>query len=54
MKTTESLRKDIAGLVKEYAALQYAEKEFVPGSSVVPPSGKVIGSIELQYSVSVC
>ena len=51
MKTTESLRKDIAGLVKEYAALQYAEKEFVPGSSVVPPSGKVMGVTELQYMV---
>ena len=51
MKTTESLRKDIAGLVKEYAALQYAEKEFVPGSSVVPPSGKVMGATELQYMV---
>jgi len=51
MKTTESLRKDIAVLVKEYAALQYAEKEFIPGTSVVPPSGKVMGETELQYMV---
>jgi CDP-6-deoxy-D-xylo-4-hexulose-3-dehydrase len=51
MKTTDSLRKDIAALVKEYAALQYVEKEFVPGTSVVPPSGKVMGETELQYMV---
>lgn len=51
MKTTDSLRKEIAALVKEYSALQYAKKEFIPGSSVVPPSGKVIGETELQYMV---
>jgi len=51
MKTTESLREEIAGLVKEYADLQYAEKAFISGESVVPPSGKVIGATELQYMV---
>ena len=51
MKTTESLRNEIAELVKEYAALQYADKAFEPGKSVVPPSGKVIGETELQYMV---
>jgi CDP-4-dehydro-6-deoxyglucose reductase, E1 len=51
VKTTESLRKDIAALVKEYADLQYVDKEFVPGEDVVPPSGKVIGETELQYMV---
>ncbi|MDX8395062.1 MAG: lipopolysaccharide biosynthesis protein RfbH [Mariprofundaceae bacterium] len=51
MKTTESLRKEIAGLVKEFADLQYVEKAFEPGKSVVPPSGKVIGETELQYMV---
>jgi len=51
MKTTESLRQDIAALVKEYAALQYAEKKFIPGTTVVPPSGKVMGESELQYMV---
>jgi CDP-6-deoxy-D-xylo-4-hexulose-3-dehydrase len=51
MKTIESLRKDIAGLVKEYAELQYVEKIFEPGKDVVPPSGKVIGATELQYMV---
>lgn len=51
MKSTDSLRKEIAALVKEYAALQYAEKEFVPGITVIPPSGKVLGETELQYMV---
>lgn len=51
MQTTESLRKDIAELVKQYAEIQYAEKPFEPGKSVVPPSGKVIGETELQYMV---
>ncbi len=51
MKTTESLRKDIATLVKEYADLQYVKQDFDPGKDVVPPSGKVIGATELQYMV---
>lgn len=50
-KTTQSLRQEIAALVKEYAALQYAEKPFEAGKTVVPPSGKVIGETELQYMV---
>lgn len=51
MQSTESLRKQIAELVSQYAALQYAEKPFEPGTTVVPPSGKVIGETELQYMV---
>lgn len=51
MKTTESLRKEISKLVSEYAAIQYAEKQFEPGKTIVPPSGKVIGETELQYMV---
>lgn len=52
MKTTESIREEIASLVTEYAALQYAEKPFEAGKSVVPPSGKVIGEEELQNMVA--
>ena len=44
MQATESLRKDIAVLVKRYAELQYVEKPFKAGKTVVPPSGKVIGA----------
>jgi len=51
MQTTESLRQEIAELVKKFAELQYADKAFEPGKSVVPPSGKVIGETELQYMV---
>jgi CDP-4-dehydro-6-deoxyglucose reductase, E1 len=51
MKTTEELRLEIAGLVKEFADLKYTEKTFKPGRSIVPPSGKVMGVTELQYMV---
>jgi Predicted pyridoxal phosphate-dependent enzyme apparently involved in regulation of cell wall biogenesis len=51
MQTTESIRQEISELVKKYAELQYGEKPFEPGVSVVPPSGKVIGETELQYMV---
>lgn len=51
MQSTDSLRKQIAVLVGEYAALKYAEKPFEAGVTVVPPSGKVIGELELQYMV---
>jgi len=51
MKKTDSIRKEIASLVSEYAELQYRAKPFEAGKSVVPPSGKVIGETELQYMV---
>ncbi len=52
MQNTDALRKQIAELVSEYAALQYADKPFEPGTSVIPPSGKVMGETELQYMVA--
>lgn len=51
MEKTEQLRKQIATLVDEYAALALASKPFTPGISVVPPSGKVIGAAELKNMV---
>lgn len=45
------LRQQIAQLVEEYAAIQYAPREFVPGHSVVPPSGKVLDAEELKLMV---
>jgi CDP-6-deoxy-D-xylo-4-hexulose-3-dehydrase len=51
MQTTETLRNKITELVEQYAKLQYAEKPFEAGRTVVPPSGKVIGATELQYMV---
>jgi CDP-6-deoxy-D-xylo-4-hexulose-3-dehydrase len=51
MQTTDNLRQKIAELVQQYAELQYAEKPFEAGKTIVPPSGKVIGATELQYMV---
>jgi CDP-6-deoxy-D-xylo-4-hexulose-3-dehydrase len=45
------LRAQIAALVQQYADQQLAPKAFVPGQSVVPVSGKVIGAKELQLMV---
>jgi CDP-6-deoxy-D-xylo-4-hexulose-3-dehydrase len=47
----EQLRKQISELVEQYAALEYAPKDFIGGESVVPPSGKVLGAKELQMMV---
>ena len=51
MKSAEELRLEISALVNEYAELKYKENTFKPGRSIIPASGKVIGSTELQYMV---
>jgi CDP-6-deoxy-D-xylo-4-hexulose-3-dehydrase len=51
MEKTEQLRQQIAALVDEYATIAFAPKPFIPGTSVVPPSGKVIGAAELKNMV---
>jgi len=48
---TEALRKQIAKLVDEYASISLAPQPFLPGLTVVPPSGKVIGAEELKNMV---
>lgn len=45
------LRSQITDLVQHFAALSLAPKPFVPGQSVVPVTGKVIGAKELQFMV---
>lgn len=45
------LRAQIATLVDQYADLQYAPKPFVPGQTVIPPSGKVLDGAELKAMV---
>lgn len=47
-QTAQQLRQQISELVGRYANLHMAPEPFVPGQSNVPPSGKVIGSGELQ------
>lgn len=49
--TPESLRRSINALVQQYAALALAPQAFEAGKSVVPVSGKVIGSKELELMV---
>jgi CDP-6-deoxy-D-xylo-4-hexulose-3-dehydrase len=48
---TQAIRAKIADLVREYAAISLAPQPFLPGISVVAPSGKVIGVEELQNMV---
>jgi CDP-4-dehydro-6-deoxyglucose reductase, E1 len=51
LQRLSELRAQIAELVGEFAALNYAERPFVPGVTPVPPSGKVLGAKELQHMV---
>ncbi len=48
---TDKLRHDISRLVEQYADLAIRQKPFIPGESLVPVNGKVIGAKELQYMV---
>jgi len=47
----EKIRKQIADLVNQYAAIEFAPKIFSPEQTVIPPSGKLIGVEELQNMV---
>lgn len=49
--TEAELRNQILQLVDRYAEQAYAPRAFQPGSSVVPPSGKVLGAAELKNMV---
>ena len=48
---TKAFRVQIAQLVEQYAAIALAEQPFKPGTSAVPPSGKMIGAEELKLMV---
>lgn len=47
----DKIRKQILDLVKEYSAIEFMPRTFVPGQTIVPPSGKLIGVEELQNMV---
>ena len=49
--TTEELREQILRLVTEYTMQRHAPRTFVPGESVIPPSGKVFGAEEVCNAV---
>jgi CDP-6-deoxy-D-xylo-4-hexulose-3-dehydrase len=50
-KQKDQIRQAISKLVDEYAAIEFAAKEFVPGSTVIPPSGKLIDASEIKNMV---
>lgn len=47
----ESLREDIAILVEKHADKTLAPKEFIPGESAIPPSGKLLDASEIKLMV---
>jgi CDP-6-deoxy-D-xylo-4-hexulose-3-dehydrase len=49
--TEEQIRAEIGALVEKYAAIKFADKEFVGGHDAMPPSGKKIGAKELRNLV---
>ncbi len=48
---TAALRTQIAALVEEYASIALAPDPFLPGLTAIPPSGKVLDSVELKNMV---
>ncbi len=48
---TQALREQIATLVDEYASIALAPPPFLPGASVVPPSGKLLDAAEIKMMV---
>ena len=49
--TTLALRQQIAALVDQYAAVALASQPFLPGATLVPPSGKLLDAAELKSMV---
>ena len=47
----DKLRKQIAALVDQYAAIEFCPKIFEPEHTVIAPSGKLIGAEELKNMV---
>jgi CDP-6-deoxy-D-xylo-4-hexulose-3-dehydrase len=47
----QEIRKKIEQLVDEYSALEFVPRNFIPGQTVIPPSGKVLDSHELKLMV---
>ena len=49
--TKDELRQQILMLVEQYAAQSLAHQPFVPGQTVIPAAGKVLGTAEIQNMV---
>jgi len=51
MNNMLEIKNKILNLVENYSDINFKEKEFIPGVSEVPVSGKVIGALELKNMV---
>lgn len=49
--TDQTLRREILALVEQYAQISCAPQPFTPGSTPIPPTGKVLGAAELKNMV---
>jgi CDP-6-deoxy-D-xylo-4-hexulose-3-dehydrase len=47
----KKIRNQISSLVKKYSNIEFVKKSFIAGKTTIPPTGKVIGDIELQNMV---
>ena len=47
----KKIRNKILKLVKNYSDLAFKKRKFIPGKTTIPPTGKVIGDIELKNMV---
>ena len=47
----KKLRSKISSLVKKYSDLEFKKSKFISGKTTIPPTGKVIGDLELQNMV---
>ena len=52
MSKLDSIRSEINSLVRKYAEVKFSQDNIIPGEDVIPPSGKVIGSLELENMVN--
>jgi len=48
----QQLRTEIAELVTKFTNINYSEQKFIPGETVIPPSGKLLGDEEIQNMVA--
>ena len=54
MNDQDKIRKEISELVHKFGELSFISQSFNPGQTIIPPSGKLIGSEELQMMVDAC
>jgi len=50
-KSKEQLRAEISALVKQYAEVDQNVSSFIPGETVIPPSGKLLDHEEMQSMI---